>query len=92
VVLMKSGFICMFTNDCLYIKWEKMRIILLVLIYIDNIAVNGSGSQFVILFKTALSNDFEITSLSELKFILEILIFHNHVNYLIFLNQSVHIY
>ena len=41
---MKSSFICMFTNDCLYIKWEKRRIILLVLIYVNNIVVNGSGS------------------------------------------------
>jgi len=41
---MKSSFICIFTNDCLYIKWKKRRIILLVLIYVDNIAVNGSDS------------------------------------------------
>ena len=89
---MKSGFICMFTNNCLYIKQEKRRIILLVLIYVNNIAVNSSGSQFVILFKTALSNDFEITSLSELKFMLEILISHDYVNCLIFLNQLAYIY
>ena len=88
----KLGFICTFTNNYLYIKQKKERIVLFVLIYINNIAVNGPDSQFIILFRTALSNDFETTNLSELKFILEILVFHNHIKYLIFFNQLAYIH
>ena len=69
---MKLGFICMFTNNCIYIKWEKRRIVLLVLVYIDNMVINSSSSQFITLFKTVLSNNFEVTGLGELKFMLGI--------------------
>ena len=75
-----------------YLQVQTVPNILLVLIYINNIAVSGLGSQFIILFKTILGNNFEITNLSELKFILEILISHDYANCPIFLNQlaSIH--
>jgi len=43
-------------------------------------------------FKMALYNDFDITDLEELKFMLEILVTHDHANWLIFLSQSAYIY
>jgi len=49
-------------------------------------------SMYIISFKTGLSNNFDITDLGELKFILGILVTHNYTNWLIFLSQSAYIY
>ena len=59
-------------DDCLYILWEHGKIILMVLIYVDDIAIAGKEIPGIILFKQNLSKDFEITDLGEMKFILGI--------------------
>jgi len=56
-------------NDCLYVLWEHSKIILMVLIYIDDIAVAGKETPGIVLFKQNLSKDFEIMDLGKMKFI-----------------------
>jgi len=80
-----------FADDCLYIKKEKGKIVLLVLVYVDDIAVSGPNGHYIVSFKELLGNDFEITDLSELKFMLGILITRDRHNCLIYLNQSAYI-
>jgi len=76
-VLSKLGFI---HDDYLYLKCENGKITLLILVYVDNMAVAGLDGYRIISFKNALSEDFEITDLGELKFILGILVTRNHAN------------
>jgi len=61
---------------------------LLILIYIDNIAVSGLGDHWILSFKIALGKDFEVIDLSMLKFILGILVTYDHARYLIYFNQT----
>ena len=63
----KLGFTRAMADNCLYVLWEHGKIILIVLIYVDDMAVAGKG-----IFKQNLSKDFEITDLGEMKFILGI--------------------
>jgi len=72
--LSNLGLVCSFANDCLYIKKEKEKIVLLVLVYVDDMAVSGPNGYYIVSFKELLGNDFEITDLGELKFMLGILI------------------
>ena len=90
-VMTKLGFTHAMADDCLYVLWEHNKIILMVLIYVDDMAIAGKGIPGVILFKQNLSKDFEITDLGELKFILSILVTRDRSNCLIYLNQSAYI-
>jgi len=90
-VMTKLGFTHAMADDCLYVLWEHNKIILMVLIYVDDMAIAGKGIPGVILFKQNLSKDFEITDLGELKFILGILVTRDRPNCLIHLNQSAYI-
>ena len=73
-VMTKLSFTCAIANNCLYILQEHGKIILMVLIYIDNMAIAGKEISGITLFKQNLSEDFEIMDLGELKFILGILV------------------
>jgi len=73
-VLSNLSLVRSFANNCLYIKKEKGKIVLLVLVYVDNMAVSGPNGHYIISFKELLGNDFEITDLGKLKFMLGILI------------------
>ena len=61
------------------------------LVYIDDMAVSGPNGHYIVLFKELLGNDFEITDLGKLKFMLGILITQDRHNRLIYLNQSAYI-
>jgi len=89
--LIKFGFICAFTDNCLYIKCHKERIVLLILVYIDDMAVVGPDGCYIASFKLFLENDFEITDLGKLKYMLGVLVIKDHLRHLIYLNQSVYI-
>ena len=88
----KLGLTCAFADDCLYIKKKKGKIVLIILVYVDDMAIAALGNMHIISFKMALHNDFDITDLEELKFMLGIFVTHNHANRLIFLSQSTYIY
>ena len=79
-VLMKLGFKCILTNNCLYIKKENGRIALIVLVYINNMAITGLQRLKIISFKNALNKNFEITNLSKLKYMFGIIVTQNCAN------------
>ena len=79
-------------DDYLYILREKSEIIKLVLIYIDDMAVAGISIKKVQGFKTALSCEFEISDLGELKYILGIQIMRNCEVHTISMNQTTYIH
>jgi len=70
----KLGFTCAMANNCLYVLWEYNKIVLIVLIYVDNMTIAKKEIPGIALFKQNLSKDFEITDLGKLKFILDILV------------------
>jgi len=70
----KLGFTCAMANNYLYVLWEHNKIVLIVLIYVDNMAIAEKEIPGIALFKQNLSKDFEITDLGKLKFILDILV------------------
>ena len=90
-VMTKLGFTCTIADDCLYVLWKHGKIVLMILIYVDNIAVARKEISGIVMFEHNLSKDFEITDMGELKFILGILVTRDRPNYLIYLNQSTYI-
>ena len=70
----KLGFTHAIADNCLYVLWEHGKIILMVLIYVDDMAIVGKGISRIVLFKQNLLKDFEIMDLGELKFILGIFV------------------
>jgi len=60
-------------------------------IYVNNMAITGLQS-LIISFKNTLNKDFKITDLSELKYILSIIVTWKYRNWLIYLNQSTYIH
>ena len=69
-----------FADNCLYIKKEKDKIVLIILVYINDMAVAAPRNIYITSFKMALCNDFDITDLGELKFMLEILVTYDCTN------------
>jgi len=61
--LVDFGFTWAFADDCLYIKWHEGKIILLVLVYVDNMAMASPDIFYIMSFKSFLNKDFEITDL-----------------------------
>ena len=74
--LQKLSLTYTFADNCLYIKKKKDKIVLIILVYINDMAVAAPRNIYITSFKMALCNDFDITDFGELKFMLEI-----HVTY-----------
>ena len=89
--MIKFGFICAFADDCLYIKRHEGNITLLILVYVDDIAIAGPDGYYIISFKSFLGKDFEITNLGELKHMLGVLVTRDCLRHLIYLNQLAYI-
>ena len=60
--------------------------------YVDNIVVTALESMYIVYFKIVLGNNFNITSIGELKFMLGIFVIYDYTNQLIFLSQSTYIH
>jgi len=90
-VLIKFGFICAFTDNCLYIKYHEGRIVLLILVYVDGMAVAGPDRCHIVSFKLFLGNNFKITDLGKLKHMLRVLVTRDYSRHLIYLNQTAYI-
>jgi len=90
-VLIKIGFTHAFADNCLYIKHCEGRIVLLILVYVDDMAVAGPDGCHIVSFKSFLGNDFKITDLGELKHMLRILVTRDRLRHLIYLNQTAYI-
>ena len=89
--LIDFGFTRAFADDCLYIKRHEGKIVLLILVYIDNMAVAGPGIFYITSFKSFLNKNFEITDLGDLSYMLGVLVTRDHQNRLIYLNQAAYI-
>jgi len=57
-----------------YISRRKRQIVLIILVYVNDMAVATPKNIYITSFKIVLHNDFDITNLGELKFMLEILV------------------
>ena len=79
-VFTKLGLTYIFADNCLYIKKEKDKIVFIILVYVNNMAVAASRNIHITSFKMVLCNDFDITDLGELKFMLEILVTYDCTN------------
>jgi len=91
-IMRPLGFEKSQADDCLYILREKGEIVMLVLMYVDDMAVTGKSIEKVQGFKTALSHEFEISDLGELKYILGIQIMRNREVRTISMNQTAYIH
>jgi len=91
-VLTKFNLTHAFADDCLYIKKEAKKIILIVLIYVDDMPVADPNGTHIVLFKSALAENFDITDMEELRFMLGILVTCDREKRLIYLSQSAYIH
>ena len=91
-ILMKFKFKCTFVDDCLYIKKKNKRIAFIILVYINNLVIVGPQKLKIISFKNILNEDFKITDLGELKYILDIMVTWDCANQLVYFNQSAYIH
>jgi hypothetical protein len=87
----KLGFRKSRADDCLYILRENGKVILLVLVYVDDMALAGKTVATIKAFKTSLGNIFEITDLGELEHILGIQVERDRKARTITLNQTAYI-
>jgi hypothetical protein len=78
-------------DECLYILYEKGKVILLVLIYVDNAAAASKDIHRIEWFKHSLQDFFPIKDLGELQHILRIQVTCNHQARTITLNQTAYI-
>ena len=79
-------------DDCLYILREKGEIVMLVLVYVDDMAVAGRSLARITQFKNDLTKVFDITDLGELKYILGIQVKRDRKACTISLNQTAYIH
>jgi len=72
--LVDFGFTQAFADDYLYIKWHEGKIVLLILVYVDDMAIAGPGIFYIMSFKSFLNKDFKITDLGNLNHMLGVLV------------------
>ncbi len=82
------GFVKSDADDCLFILRREGKVVLLVLVYVDDMAITGPNLLMIEKFKADISEKFEITDLGELKYILGIQVTRNREAGTISLNQT----
>ena len=87
----RMGFVSSAADDCLYVKRKRDRAEVLVLVYVDDMAVVAPNIRDVLLFKAELGKVFQITDLGELKHILGIRVRHDCTARRIRLDQMAYI-
>ena len=90
-MLIKLRFIQTQSDDCLYLYCSAGEIVLIVLVYVNDMAIASRNGCKIISFKKDLSSHFDIMDLGEICYILELQISHNWEKYIIRLNQSAYI-
>jgi hypothetical protein len=78
-------------DKCLYVLREKSKVVLLVLIYVDNAAAASKDICQIQWFKSSLGSFFPIKDLGELRYILGIQVTRNRQARTITLNQTAYI-
>ena len=77
-VLIGLGFVWAFANDCLYMLCQNNKILLINLVYINDITILGPNSYKIISLKNNLTDHFEITNISNLRYILGLQVTYDH--------------
>ena len=90
-IMMSLGFEKSEADNCLYILRKGGKVILLTLVYVDNMAVAGCSVAHIQVFKTNMAKQFDITDLGELKYILGIQVVRDREKFTISLNQTAYI-
>lgn len=67
-------------DPCLYTMVKDDGTVLLVLLYVDDLAIVGSGLEVVTKFKTAIAKEFEMKDLGELEYMLGVQIKRDRAN------------
>ena len=91
-VMSKAGFKKSQADNCLYILRKDDEIIMLVLVYVDDMALTTKSITILQKFKDELSAKFEISDLGELRYILGIQVKQNRQSRTISLNQTAYIH
>ena len=60
------------SNNCIYVLQSKGKIVLFILIYIDNMIIVGKNVEEIVSFKNKISDDFDIIDLGKIHFVLVI--------------------
>jgi hypothetical protein len=90
-IMRELGFEKSAADDCLYILRRDGVIIVVVLVYVDDMTVAGPKLKDVVEFKAELGKRLDITDLGELKYILGIEVIRNRAARTITLNQTAYI-
>ena len=90
--MQELGFEKSQADDCLYIRCENGNVVLLVLAYVDDMAVAGKDRARIQNFKKDLAQHVEITDLGELHYILGIQVKQDRAARIISLNQTTYIH
>ena len=90
-VMKELGFEKANADECLYILREDGKISLLVLVYVDDMALASNSMATIRKFKDDLSKHFNITDLGDLHIILGIQVTHDRPNGIIYLDQTAYI-
>lgn len=90
-VLLSLGFKQSHADDCLYILRSNGKIILIVLVYVDDMAVASKNLKRITSFKKNLKSHFDTTNLRKIHYILGLHITWDCANRIIYLNQTAYI-
>lgn len=90
-VLTELGFEKAWADENLWILHESGRIVLLVLVYVDDMGVGGKTTVKVEWFKARMAENFDITDLGELAYILGIQVTQDRDRRTITLSQSTYV-
>lgn len=69
-VLLSLGFILLHANNCLYILCEKGQIMIIVIIYVDDMLIASASTAQIISFKKDINRHFKIMDLDEIYYVL----------------------
>ena len=90
-IMRELGFTKSAADNSLYVKREGGFVMLVVLVYVDDMTVAGSRLKDVMLFKKRIAERLEVSDLGELKYILGIEAKRNRSARTISLNQTAYI-
>ena len=89
--LIRLGFKQTCADDCLYILRNCGKITLIVLVYVDDMAIAGRNLLKIISFKKDLDKEFDITDLGDIQYILGLKVRRDRSKRIIYLSQSSYI-
>ncbi|KAJ3569220.1 hypothetical protein NP233_g5191 [Leucocoprinus birnbaumii] len=90
-VLESLGFVRAVADDSLYILRDKDRIIILVLVWVDDMVIGGPKNSKIDEFKAQIKRHFDITDLGEVNYVLGLQVIRDRANGLIYLSQETYI-